>query len=147
MGMHTSDGPIGTKIKVPTIDCGEFSATDVDFGRVGRVRKKDGTERVFAGKLLLAAITNGGELIADPKYTPNFAWAEAARLYRGANGGSVIIQSPRGTRKRYETRALESLIAAIAAGGHAVEVPATNAAPIQPTINGEAKPNRHIAVI
>lgn len=136
MGIRVNDGPQNTKIPVATVEVGEFSEADVAFGRIGRVRTRDGREKVFAGNLLLAAIKNGGELIDDHQYMPNPTWKEACVLYHAANGRSVVIQFPRGIRKAYTgPHALEQLIQALAAGGVLAE---TNASPIRTSVNGES---------
>lgn len=136
MGTRVNDGPLDTRIPVATVEAGEFSEADVTFGKVGRVRTRDGREKLFAGNLLLAAIKNGGELIDDPQYTPNHTWKEACALYHAANGRAVVIQFPRGIRKAYTgPHALEHLIQALAAGGVLAE---TNASPIRTSVNGES---------
>jgi len=66
MGLRFNDGLNDTKIAVPTVEAGEFSADDLKQGRVGRVRYANGSEKVFAGALLLSALRNGGTLVDDP---------------------------------------------------------------------------------
>jgi len=66
MSQVINDGLNGAKITVPTIAPGEFSADDLEKGRVGRVRLRDGRTQIFVGQLLLSALRNGGTLVDDP---------------------------------------------------------------------------------
>jgi hypothetical protein len=77
---------------VNSIEPGGFSAADLDAGRIGRVRTASGIS-IFAGKLLLEALRNGGELLADmPNAPTNTIWRKAAELYFAAKGKPVAIR-------------------------------------------------------
>lgn len=135
MGMRYNDGINGTKIEVPTVEPGELSAYDANHGHVGRVRK-NGQDKVYAGELLLTAVTNGGELLEDSQYIVSPAWKEACRVFYAAKGQPVRIQFPRGIRKQYSgPGTLKQLIQAIAAGGFAIDFPKPTPR-ISPTVNG-----------
>jgi hypothetical protein len=85
MGTRHNAGLNGATVPVATVEVGEYSAADLETGKVAKVRLNNGAERVFAGQLLIMALKNGAVIVDDSRFNPNADFLKQAAV-RTATG-------------------------------------------------------------